>query len=153
MIFNIINILLFILVNFEPVAIILWLLLVLFTCHWYKYTNDKNETNFYGLSDNNNKNIQNICVQDSADLATVMQYNAIIGGVLYFISLFFRLHPLLISIGLYIKTVGIILIVGTMLCIPLYTLTKDKNNNIVLGYSYYLALVPVTMIILKYILF
>ena len=74
MIFNIINILLFILVNFEPVAIILWLLLVLFTCHWYKYTNDKNETNFYDYPIITIK-IYKYLFKDSADLATVMQYN------------------------------------------------------------------------------
>ena len=139
-----------ILFYFEPVVIILWLLLVLFTCQWYKYTNDKNESKFYGLSEIKQFAIlKSDCTTDSNDLATVMRYNAVIGGVLYLISLFFRIHPMLVSIGLYIKIVGIILIVGTMICIPIYVSNKDKNNKVTLGYSYYLAIIPTLSLIMK----
>lgn len=139
-----------ILFYFEPVVVLLWLLLVLFTCKWYKYTNNKNESKFYGLSEIKQFEIlKNDCTTDSNDLATVMRYNAVIGGVLYLISLFFRIHPMLVSIGLYIKIVGLILIIGTMICIPLYVLNEDKNSKITLGYSYYLAILPVLIMILK----
>tara|TARA_Y100000389_G_scaffold201358_1_gene243897 strand:- start:1332 stop:1799 length:468 start_codon:yes stop_codon:yes gene_type:complete len=147
----ILNILYTILFYFEPVVVLLWLSLVLFTCHWYKYTNDKNENKFYGLSEIKQISMlkNNCTVVDPNDLATVMRYNAVIGGVLYLISLFFRIHPMLVSIGLYIKIVGIILIIGTMICIPIYTSFKDINNTVTLGYSYYLAIIPTLFLIIK----
>lgn len=130
---------------FEPVVILLWLLLVLYTYNWYKIEYNKNEDNkFSGISLIENNDYH----PDTKDLSYIIRYNAIVGGVLYFISLFFRIHPLLISIGSYIKIVGMILIVGTMICIPIHA-SNTTDNNLILGYSYYIAIVPVLIMIIK----
>ena len=133
----------------ESVVILLWLLLVLFTCQWYKYSkldkDNKSQSKFYGISEF----IDKCDNKDTNNLSYIIRYNAIIGGVLYFISLFFRIHPLLLSIGSYLKVVGMILILGTMIYIPIYVSMEDIDNNITLGYSYYFAILPVLSMIIK----
>ena len=121
-----------ILIHFEPLAILIWIVSVLSkNANWY----DTNK-NISILDNTTNSNTWD----------DLIKYSATIGGVIYALSLFFRLFPYTVHASGYLKLSGMIIIIASLIIIVTHKETTNGTYNANLATASYLLLCSVFML-------